>query len=60
MCLIVFPIVATYEIPPDTVEPQPEMLYEDMSGLMNAMDDDDTSENELMYEEMTIPSPPPG
>lgn len=53
--------VATYEVPPDTWEPQPEMLYEDMSGLMNDMDDDDddTSENELMYEEMTIPSPPP-
>ena len=43
------------------MEPQPEMLYEDMSGLMNDMDDDeDTSENELLYEEMTIPSPPPG
>ena len=60
-CLIIFLIVATYDVPPDTGEPQPEMLYEDMSGLMNDMDDDDdTSENELMYEEMTIPSPPPG
>ena len=54
--------MATYEVPPDTMEPQPEMLYEDMSGLMNDMDDDeeDTSENELLYEEMTILSPPPG